>query len=316
MTYNPIKLVKECHQILHLNNHLEIVSNNFGMYYNDYWNDYTKSLIPLPGIIAWIGVLALFILIISLCCRACCACCRCVNNEKVITRDQGEVRTQVSSVSIVTLTRVFYVFAILTVLSDVSLFFGNDYLTKGVNSATGALDFLSDTFNTLNNDGVQLQSDSEYLQTTAELAAPTCPEVTAIAPYLDDFNDDVNTYLGFVGPIPGYVDNSQEQLTKYGSTSKNQSIWFLFGLTLLLLVNYQVGLCIKSKLFLQINLAFAELCLLVFIAFCAAQMVLVVSTESDFDCTMCINLLIQILFIVLFLVILGWSGRLLHGSNG
>jgi hypothetical protein len=58
-SYSALLIVRDFHQLPHLNFHLERVSNEFGIKYDDYYNSYTNSLIPLPAIIAGIGKIIL-----------------------------------------------------------------------------------------------------------------------------------------------------------------------------------------------------------------------------------------------------------------
>src|SRR5690554_6432102 len=85
-TYSPGYLVRQTHDILHLDSSLHKVSSTFLISYHDYDNDYSRSSFPIPIICCTLGIVAIVVLQISLCARLCLKACRCLPN--VATSDQ------------------------------------------------------------------------------------------------------------------------------------------------------------------------------------------------------------------------------------
>jgi hypothetical protein len=76
LDYSPSYIVRQTHDILHLDSRLNKVDNTFAITYDSQWNDYSKSLIPIPAICMVLGLSAIVILQIVLCLRICFKNCR------------------------------------------------------------------------------------------------------------------------------------------------------------------------------------------------------------------------------------------------
>lgn len=118
-SYSPSAVVQELHAILHLDPALQKSSNNFDITVESTWNDYTRSLLPIPIICMSIGLLAVCAFQIG----ACCACCCRKPNTEVMTHGNDTLRYM----------RIAFFLAFLVVLFyDQSIIFGNKYLSDGV----------------------------------------------------------------------------------------------------------------------------------------------------------------------------------------
>eukprot|EP00601_Ochromonadales_sp_CCMP2298_P002439 CAMPEP_0173192162 /NCGR_PEP_ID=MMETSP1141-20130122/13273_1 /TAXON_ID=483371 /ORGANISM="non described non described, Strain CCMP2298" /LENGTH=279 /DNA_ID=CAMNT_0014116403 /DNA_START=202 /DNA_END=1039 /DNA_ORIENTATION=- len=68
--YSPSQVVRQMHRLLHLSPSLHKVDNTFNVTSSDYWNPYTRSLLPLPLILLALALLALAVLSIVQCVAA------------------------------------------------------------------------------------------------------------------------------------------------------------------------------------------------------------------------------------------------------
>jgi hypothetical protein len=202
--YSRLYIVRQCHNILHLDSSLSPSSNDFAITYSSLWNDYSRSLLPVPLICAVLGILALFIFQIFLWVRICHKSLRCLPSRIV---GSGIITDDRLDRAVYKRYRVFFiifiVFALLTILTDQMLIFGNRYVSQGVNTSRDAVNYLYDLSSTLTNQGNSLLSDASILQADLTQAdAQGCAAGDSLATGVNTFNSYVNDYLAVVDPLP------------------------------------------------------------------------------------------------------------------
>ena len=110
-TYQVLPIVTPIHSVPHMNYKLELQGNSFGVYYDSYLNDYSKSLIPMPTIIFFCGLFALFLFNFIILTRYYCGACKCAPGDRYKTDGRKDSFVWVSSslFSMSTLSVVFWV---------------------------------------------------------------------------------------------------------------------------------------------------------------------------------------------------------------
>lgn len=275
-TYSASWIVRQTHSILHLNAHLAPVSNDFAITYDSYWNEYTRSLIPVPAMCMILGILAVVILQAVLCFRICCRGCRCM---PTMEERNGEITAAAASKALgprfSICVGLFVVFGILAVVADQMIIVGSVSLTKGVQTGQDSLDYLKDMFVNLNDYGDDLIVDGNQLNWDLGNASATCPQAADLQAYLPTYFDYVNDYLDIVEPVPGQCDDAYNGLQKWGIHYQNSSVWALFGVLLIGIIIYTVGLVFKHKITLQIGIGLSELFMLFLFLFVGIEMAIV-----------------------------------------
>lgn len=276
--YSPSYIVRQSHNILHLDGSLKSVSNDFNITYSSQWNDYSRSLLPIPIICGTLGIVAVVFLQIALCVRICCKTCRCLptvrasrksNTEEMFDRDTLP-RYRILSI-------VFLVFAVIVIGTNQMVLFGNHYLTEGVDSSRDGINFLHDLTTTLTNQGNDLISSGDVLQSDLNSAAPDCNPAADLADGVSKYFDEyVNDFLGYVDPVPGRCNDANDGLDTWESY-KNSSLWVIYAVFWILIVLYSIGMFLKHKLLLQIGIGFTQIFTIIIFLIVLTLMVIVVS---------------------------------------
>lgn len=234
-SYTAIGAVQFTHQILHLSPSLHEVSNTFNITYDNYYNEYTRSLLPIPILCGALGILALFIFQFALCARLCCCTwCRCVPE---LSRNRNEELDEL----IVKPCRnwlkwVFVVTAVLTILTDQTLIAGKIRLTTGVSKARDSIDYLSNVFNLLNDDASLLYDYGDELTfdfsssydngNGCQYSDDLLAGISTYDEYVDEFDD-------FVSPVPSQLTSASNDVQRWGIKYPNYFLWALYGLILI-----------------------------------------------------------------------------------
>jgi hypothetical protein len=281
--YSPSYIVRQTHDILHLDAKLSIVSSDWDITYSSQWNTYSRSLIPVPMICCVLGIIAIMILQIVLCARACCKSCRCLPritasgpfiSEDVI-RAATNPRFNVLFWS-------FIIFALLVVLTDQMMLFGNRYLTEGLNTSKDAVNFVYDLTTSLVTQGGYLLNNGTLLETHLNQAdADGCSMAGTLADNVHLYTDEINDYLSYVDPIPGRCTDATDALDEWG-LYKNAALFLIYGITLLLIVFYGAGVFLKNRCSLQTSMSFTMMFMYLFFILVGVEMVILVSDICSF----------------------------------
>jgi hypothetical protein len=282
-SYEEIHLARMMHEVIHVNPYTwSLVDNNFDITTETYWNDYSKSLLTIPIICMGIGIIAVLGLECFICWRPC--CCRHrfdddgspTASRSTQTIHRNPTLKQQFAPRIRSLYRSFYVCLILAIATNQVLIFGSYELTKGVHTAQDGINYVKDLFNVLDDYGNDLISDGTDLQQNFQDALTDCPEAQPLYDGMDEYFQYVNEYVDFVSPVPQQCSNADDDLDKWGIHYKNSAIWELYGMIMIVLVLYLVGLLCAKKIVLQLVLHFTALLMLVLFIFCGVEMVLLV----------------------------------------
>lgn len=278
--YSPSYIVRQSHNILHLDSSLGEVSNDFAITYDSQWNDYSRSLLPVPIICGALGVIAIVILQLSICFRMCCKSCRCLPRIRTSRAGGTELFDRDTLPRYRVLCFVFLAFAVIIILTNQMLLFGNRYLTEGVDTSHNGINFLQDLTTTLTNEGNDLLTYGDVLQSELESASSTCAPASSLATGVStQYDSYVNDYLGYVQPIPGRCDDANNGLDTW-EYYKNTSLWALYAAVWLIIVTYTIGIFFKQRCLLQIGLGFTQFVMLVIFLIIGTLMVILVSDSS------------------------------------
>jgi hypothetical protein len=280
-SYEEIPVARMMHEVVHINPFTwSSVSNDFGLTYETYWNDYSKSLVTIPVICMGIGIVAVLSLECFICWRPCC-CKRLLLISPPSTGNQTTHRNpsakQRFAHRIRSLYRSFYILFILAIATNQVLIFGSYELTKGVHTAQDGVNYVKDLFNDLDDYGNELISDGVILQQDFQYSLVSCPEAQPLYDGMDEYFQYVNEYLDFVSPVPQQCSDADNNLQKWGIHYQSDSIWELYGIIMIVLGLYLFGLLRVKKIVLQLVLHFTALLMLALFIWCGVEMVLLVS---------------------------------------
>jgi hypothetical protein len=270
-TYNPIPIVKQMHNILHLSGKLQPVSNDFNITFGSQVNQYTLSLIPIPAICGTLGLLAIFILQVSLCARVCCDCCRCL--PQFTTEETGKIIPKISKryrCGII----LFIILGILTIVAAQILIIGKVDLTDGVNNSDNTLTYVQDIFNLLNNYGTDLTTYVADLNTdfTYSYDVNNCQAASTLDSYIDEYSGYIDDYTSVVKPVPGQLNGLQDKVQLWGIKYQNYTVWALYLLIMIGVVLYGFGFWRKSQLLMRISIGMTEIVMIALFFLIAAEM--------------------------------------------
>lgn len=276
-SYQPSSLVELLHLTLHLDSQLHQTSNSFGFSYQNPYNDYVKSLLPIPCIIATVGIISVIIFCFTLISRACCDVCKCAPTQKL--KENGALDTAVcvnKIFSMKNLTRVFYLTAFLAVVSDQALYYGYQFIGAGVSSGILSLNKLSIFFGNVDKFCRSLLKNSLILSTESSLCGANATDLSATSTTTAQFNSTMASYINMIDPISTFVTTNTNTLADYGTTDFNVNVWLVYGFALFVVFVFEVGICYENKVILQAGIAISVLLIAVCVSFGAIEMILLV----------------------------------------
>lgn len=273
-TYEIIDIVRQMHDVLHLDYHLKTQNSHYGITYESQWNSYSKSTLAVPIICSGLGLLILFTFQIVLCSRCCIRACKCGPPMVEVSASPSHA----SRTSQVIFIRTFFgFFFFVTLVYCQSILFGNGYLSDGVDKANNALSYLETTFTSLDTYGNDLTAEGTSVESDINSAYSNgCTEAKLLISYFSDYFDYVDEYLSYVSPIPNKCEDASNELDTWGSTYKNRSVYVFYGVIMLCLILYLIGMLFSNKLTLYGGIAVSELVLFVMFVLCAVEMVILV----------------------------------------
>eukprot|EP01038_Epipyxis_sp_PR26KG_P005767 gene5767-7963_t len=287
--YTPISIVRNTHKIVHLDDNLCQVSNNFGITYNSQFNSYTESLLPIPLLCFVIGMISVLLWQMSFCCPCYYHSNRHTLTEPMLLGDipstsEKKTRSSLSlpmNIKISHLYLAFYFFALIVIVSDQFLFMGNNFLTSGANNANDGLNYVGTTFDTLTYNGNKLLNEGNSIQYDLGNASLTCQYTSDLSSYFSSFDSYMNDYLTFVSPIPNKVQNFQDLIKKWAVAYKNKSVWAMYSITLISLIIYFLSIFFGSKHGLRCGIIISDIIVLILFIFCTIEMILLMGL-ADF----------------------------------
>jgi hypothetical protein len=270
-SYTRQDIIEQVHEVPHLNSKLVEVSSTFDITPDSTWNEYTKSLLPMPLICLAIALLSVLVFQCTACCMCCCA-------KKPVTRDSRTGWTNLRN------CRIVFVIALLIVLFyDQSILFGSKYLGSGVSTANDGLDYISSTFTLLTTEGDTLTTDGNLALDDFNNAYTinNCNEAGTLSEYMDEYFTYVNDYTDLVSDIPGKCTDAQDALHKYGVDYKNKSIYVFYAMFIVCIAIYAVGMCFASKGVVFTGFCTADCVMIFTFLICGVTMIILVSTQPS-----------------------------------
>lgn len=265
-SYTPISLVRDFHKTPHLDESLSLVYHEFYITTNSIWNSYSMSLFTLPiiisGTIGFIVLIIYFILYLqssNICQRR-----KYVSNHGVInetsghrlntTLNHGGRNKPSSSImnssllvtphitinslndtrrswtpSIKKLTIAVSFFVIIALISNNTIFFGNNYVVDGVNIMNKSLHNMKFTAESLQLDGDILINYGLTLGSLINQSIESCPEAASLTSFIDTYNYYIDEYDSYVNPVPSAISKAISDTDNYGVYLKNILIWSTYG---------------------------------------------------------------------------------------
>lgn len=259
--FSPSAEVENIHNVLHLDSQLMPSSNDFDVTYYDRWNDYTRSLIPIPAICLSIGILAVLSFQISICCRSVKSCYKCLPHAFAPVEKK------------MTMYRWIYIlltiFTILLVISAFIMIFANIEISNALDVMNESFDFLSTTFRTLDNSGTQLFIEGRDLQGFITQAIDSgCGGASSVQGFISDYFDACTDYVDEVSPVRNEVDGF---LNIWWADGEYRTIivYILFSVPMVLILLYSVGFLLRKKGFLMIDVGLSEFYALIVFSGCS-----------------------------------------------
>lgn len=276
-TYDPTYLVHQVHNLPHLDGGLHPVSNEFNISADSTWNGYTQSLFTLPYIIFSVIFLSLIFFQLCLCCRCCFKQCSCgpgFDVESIMER--YKLRKYFGSITY--LKRGFVIFAILALISDQFLIYGNDYLSTGFREGGDSFSFFTNTVQELDDNGnaMLIQGGFVTSDVNAAVSTMTCPLASQAITYIQQFNASVDDYLSIIDPLPGKINTVQNDYDNWINIINNIILWSFYSCLMVSIVPFVVGYRLQSKFILQFAIFWAISIVTCFVALCTVEMVVLV----------------------------------------
>jgi hypothetical protein len=262
VTYYPRGIVKNVHNLPHINKNFERTNNNFDIDPDDLQNEYAESVIVLPIIFTCIILIGFTIFELALCCRLCCPCCRCIDN--------GPTRTSIHSMALwtekvtnsrVSLIRAFWIFALLAFLAGQGIIAASVFFINGSQDGINSANDLYDIALSLKDSGEDLEDSGEIILNLTARAIPTCPEASYVQTYADDFDEYVSDYQSIIDPIPNDLNHLEEFLHTYGVQVASIGVWSTFSAIQLCLVLLVGTYLYKSKAVMKVAIAWTAVIL-------------------------------------------------------
>lgn len=278
--YTPVALVKAAHNIPHFDKTFSASDSSFAIYDNGNINQtYLIGVLMFPCVIMVLGILSIIIYQLTLCFRFCCQCCckTCNSFQPMMTApdDKTMFCCRIAKYKPV-LIGFFYLSLVCAVASNFCMYMGHNYLDKSFSSGYDSLIALADVMNNVITSTNGLIANSNEM--SAMLDSQACSEVF-------DSNDDANAKLsnfnssssgisGVVGSYPHKIEHAADIFIQYRG-QMNEVLYIYFGFILFVILLHVVLTCCRSKVFLNILIAFTELIVLTLTIVAGLEMVLV-----------------------------------------
>lgn len=331
-TYSPSIFVRSIHNLPHLNYLLNKQSNTWDITSDSYWNNYSKSVLTLPLIIGFSGLILFFIMLCIL------SCCnkeeeeysseddeqqqqsnnnnRNVGNNlingnnnynynnlttRMILDDEGflydpsvNYSNNNNYTSIITTTirnninkkksKYYFIVIILLIISAILvnqfLIYGNNYINRGITYGSNDINTIKDLFVNLNNDGNNLLTYGDNIDTYLSSACltTTCKYSCYYSLYLREYNHYINDYLNYIYDLPDQCNNIHNYLYIYGSLYKNILLWLFYGLITISTISYiYIYNYTKNKIISKFSFYIINILMCLLLIICTVLMIVLVS---------------------------------------
>ena len=234
--YSPQLFIKQCHQWPHLSPQLTKVSNDFGIFHNSNWNDYSKSATPFPAILFSLILLVLIIL-------------HAISYYRYYYRHK-EKRSLSLEQTIKTNTNLdkwklfilngFKVFLFLLLICNHGLFIGQSFIKAGASNVKDSISSLQSTFNSLVYDGNNLDKSGTSMFTKVETSGTSCLDTTTFTllnTAIKEYTNYVGSYTSLISQVPSECTKAKDSLDKFTGLNLDLAVFFFYaGVWVLLIV--------------------------------------------------------------------------------
>lgn len=105
-----------------------------------------------------------------------------------------------------------------------------------------------------------------------------CDEANTLSSFLPDYFSAVDDYLSFVSDVPDKCTDAQDALHRYGVEHKNKTIWVFYGMFLVCLAVYTVGMCMSNKIVIYSGFCITDIVMFITFILCGVVMIMLVSS--------------------------------------
>lgn len=282
-TYHTLYVVRQTHRLPHLDENLNTVSNDFGITSDSLWNDYTRSLLPLPIIVGVVLIISVVAFQAALLCRFCFKCCNCSpKNLRASTNTYPSALNAARKIdrSRTCLIIFFFVFCFLVVVAQHGIFVGRLHISDAVHKFSDSIDALSVTASDLVDIGYDMDTSGESVEDKVDAAVPTCPQANNIYPYIETYDDAVGDYIDLMEPISGDSDNLDDYLHDVVLHNMKIAIWCMYAAIMGCVMIYLVAYACRSKTTMKVGIGLGEVMVILFTALCCAELIILVSLNA------------------------------------
>jgi hypothetical protein len=259
-SYHPSYIVRQVHDIVHLNYKLQSRDADWGLHQEIKFNSYVESTVVMPAICLIIGLI-LLVLFTSLLC-----CCK---------RDSSN-RTH----------RLFYIsgfifFIFIAILSDQLIFIGHPIFVRGLHRISDNIDSLKSLFSQFSLDTDLLLVTSEAIRANVTSAETTCTGASYAILFVDEYINYVKEFQSEVSSLSDNLSNADDKFHEYFVDYYQYFLFGFYGLIMFCCVWYALSACFNSKVLANGGTCFSQLFLTVLFVLCTILMIALVSLCVD-----------------------------------
>lgn len=265
-SYSLSWIVRQSHHLLHLGPDLKKASNQFDLSYGNYWNDYSRSLLPFPILCGVLGLVAVVAFQFFLLRRS--------DRSKALNSLAMTEHKAVTSVFSY-IGGAFLFFVSLTMVVSQGLVFGGISLSNAVDTGRHGLDYVRGVFDDLSQDGHDMKGYGIDVALNLDMAEATCPYAPALKKYLEEYFHSLNEFMSYVEPIPDRCDDGKGILERWGAHYENCAVWTMYSLILASIVFCALGKFRRSKSTIQVGVTFSQVAVVGGFVLAAIEMIIV-----------------------------------------
>jgi hypothetical protein len=285
-TYSPLPIVVGAHDIAHLDSSLQRLDGTFDLEFEGvFWNEYTRSLLPVPLIIFTLGFIATIVVAGILL-------------DKAYFQDERDKaggpeaqaggpeapKWQMPEIPKNHLVKLLVSSLLLALIATQTVFIGNSSFMEGARTTHESLGDMNTRFTDLHSYGLNLKEARTTFNANLARASFSCQAIrnqsVAFGRAMFTYEIVVRTYTDFMEPIPenietidGYVYTAEE--------IKDGIVWPVYLVVMCTLVLYALNCRYHDRKLIQASISVGEFLNALIMFLCAAEMAIVMCA-ADF----------------------------------
>lgn len=233
--------------------------------------DYAMSNMGFPILLLVLGLLSIIIFQFTLLCRCICRAWKCCQVDK-------------SGPALFKNLIAFVVFIIIAIIADHMQYFGNNMLTVGVKNVISGINGMNTWFvgvGIITNKLFDSASGLVHLSSNSSVCSMIGGSEKDLFSGINMAGLAMTTAAGglndIVVDVPSRLDTATDFLKAYAISRKDLVMYIFYGFILANLLLFVIAGLMRSKIFTQIMIFFAELIIFALTIICCIEMVIVVS---------------------------------------